>query len=84
MTELILKLTLLTKSLHFFSLQIVFADIIHNKIFVTEDQGVSFTRRLLKFTPDKITFQSRDAPMSDDNHLSKHILGYDNDRQQVT
>lgn len=64
-------------------LQLVFADVLQNKIFVTRDQGETFSSYELDFTPNRITFQGRGVPLVTEGDLPLHILGYDDSTQEV-
>lgn len=64
-------------------LQLVFADVLQNKIFVTKDQGETFSSYELDFTPNRITFQGRGVPLVTEGDLPLHILGYDDSTQEV-
>lgn len=66
-----------------FLLQLIFSDRIHRTLWVTKDEGETYTSYTLPFTPDDFTFQSTRAPGSDSETLSQYLLGYDSAQQTV-
>ena len=64
--------------------QLIFADRIHRRLYVTKNQGESYTRYDIPFTPDNLRFQSIYTPHSNDSNLSEHVLGYDATNQTVS
>lgn len=53
------------------------------KIFVTRDEGDSFTGRQLEFTPNNIRFQGLTVPKSSEGTLPEHMMGYEAATQSV-
>ena len=64
-------------------MQLVFADIRQNKIYVTRNNGETFESYQLQFTPNLIRFQSRFIVNNDEEDLQNLILGYDRKKQEV-
>ena len=67
-----------------FPMQLIFADVIHEVLWVTRDEGETYTSYSLPFTPDGFTFQSRRAPGSNSTTLAEYVLGYDNADKAVS
>ena len=61
----------------------ILTDRIHNKIFITADEGESYTGYDTPFRPDSLTFQSSDAPGSKNGTLPLHVLGHDTSDNSV-
>jgi len=64
--------------------QLIFADRGNRRLYVTRDEGDTYTRYDIPFTPDNLRFQSVYAPHSNDSDLSQHVLGYDAANQTVS
>ena len=58
-------------------------DRLQNKVFVTRDEGVSFTSYDVAFTPSIIKFQGTTVPKSTEGTLPEHILGYETETMSV-
>ena len=66
-----------------YPLQLIFTDIRRNKVYITVDEGETYTVVNTPFRPDNIVFQSIQAPNSADNPYNKYVLGYDSSAQTV-
>ncbi len=62
-------------------LQLVFTDRINKRLYVTVDEGDSFTSINISFVPDRIVFQKTWVPNV--SQYEDHILGYDQTNQEV-
>ena len=72
-------------SMYFFvHSQLIFADRSNRRLYVTRDEGETYTRYDIPFTPDNLRFQSIYAPHSNDSDLSQYVLGYDAINQTVS
>lgn len=65
-------------------MQLIFADVMHKKLWVTLDEGESYTEHSVPFSPDRFVFQSRQAPGSNSTTLAKYVLGYDTANRSVS
>ncbi len=61
--------------------QLVFTDRINKRVYVTLDEGDSFTSVDLSFVPNKLVFQKSWAVNV--AQYEDHILGYDNGKEEV-
>lgn len=62
---------------------LIFADITHRKLWVTRDEGETYTGVPVSFAPNRLTFQSRFAPGSNSTALAQYVLGYDTTRNEL-
>ena len=62
-------------------MQLIFADVIHHNIYVTLDEGDTFTEYHVNFSPDKFTFQHSYVPNV--TNYDSYVLGYDKTLQTV-
>lgn len=53
------------------------------KIFATRDEGLTYVSYELDFAPDTLRFQPRGIPGVKEGTIPQHILGYDQQRQEV-
>ena len=53
-------------------------------MYITEDEGESYTVVATPFTPNTLLFQSILAPNSTDSPYNKYVLGYDSAAQTVS
>lgn len=65
-------------------IQLIFADRINQRLYVTTDEGDTYTRHDIPFTPDRLRFQSIYSPHSNDSNLSQYVLGYDATNRTVS
>jgi len=65
-------------------IQLIFADRIHQRLYVTTDEGDTYTRHDIPFTPDRLRFQSIYSPHSNDSNLFQYVLGYDATNRTVS
>ena len=66
------------------SLQLIFADRINHRLYITKDEGETYTRSNISFRPDRLTFQSRYAQNSMKDPYNKYVLGYDGQNRLVS
>lgn len=52
-------------------------------LWVTSDEGETYTGHSIAFDPNRIIFQSRRAPGSNSTTLAQYVLGYDSTHNQV-
>lgn len=65
-------------------LQLIFADRINRRLYVTNDEGATYNRSDIPFRPDRLRFQSRYAQSSLDDPYNKYVLGYDGQNRSVS
>jgi len=64
--------------------QLIFADVLHQVLWVTTDEGESYTRHPCPFIPDHIVFQTANSPGADQQPQSDMVLGYDKSTSGVS
>ena len=75
---------LVIRSCHLCSMQLIFVDQIHRKLYVTRDEGETYSTYEVKFDVDDITFQPKTAEHSVDPPYNEYILAYDETNQSVS
>lgn len=64
--------------------QLIFADVTHRILWVTDDEGETYRSYPVQFSPDRLIFQSSLAVNSTSPVLAEYVLGYDNSDRSVS
>ena len=54
------------------------------RLYITRDEGETYSPVDIPFTPDRLVFQSTQAPGSSEDRLAQLVLGYDQANRTVS